>query len=51
MWGFTDRYQWVPSTFPGQRSAALYDENYNPKPADHALRRDLALAPLRASRG
>jgi endo-1,4-beta-xylanase len=51
VWGFTDRYQWVPSTFPGQGSAALYDENYNPKPAYDALRRDLALAPPRVSRG
>jgi endo-1,4-beta-xylanase len=51
VWGFTDKYQWVPSTFPGQGSAALYDENYVPKPAYDALRRDLALAPSAASRG
>jgi endo-1,4-beta-xylanase len=51
VWGFTDRYQWVPQTFPGQGSAALYDENYTPKPAYDALRRDLALAPSVASRG
>jgi endo-1,4-beta-xylanase len=51
VWGFTDRYQWVPSTFPGQGSAALYDENYVPKPAYDAMRRILALAPREAHRG
>jgi endo-1,4-beta-xylanase len=50
VWGFTDKYQWVPGTFPGQGSAALYDEHYVPKPAYDALRRDLALAPSAVSR-
>jgi endo-1,4-beta-xylanase len=45
VWGFTDKYQWVPGTFPGQGSAALYDENFQPKPAYDAVRLDLALAP------
>jgi endo-1,4-beta-xylanase len=35
----------VPGTFPGQGSAALYDENFQPKPAYDAVRLDLALAP------
>jgi endo-1,4-beta-xylanase len=51
VWGFTDRYQWVPSVFPGQGAAAIYDENYNPKPAYDGLRRDLALAPGAPRRG
>jgi endo-1,4-beta-xylanase len=45
VWGFTDKYQWVPGTFPGEGSAALYDENFVPKPAYDQVRLDLALAP------
>ncbi len=37
MWGFTDKYSWVPNTFPGQGAALIFDENYNPKPAYYAL--------------
>ncbi|KDQ50862.1 glycoside hydrolase family 10 protein [Jaapia argillacea MUCL 33604] len=32
-WGITDMYSWIPSTFPGQGYALLYDDNYNTKPA------------------
>ena len=51
VWGFTDRYQWVPGVFPGQGEAAIFDANYRPKPAYDALRRDLALAPHSGRRG
>jgi endo-1,4-beta-xylanase len=51
VWGFTDKYQWVPGVFDGQGAAALYDENYTARPAYDALRRDLALAPTLRSRG
>jgi endo-1,4-beta-xylanase len=51
VWGFTDRYQWVPGAFPGEGEAAIFDVNYNPKPAYNSLRRDLALAPSRRHRG
>ena len=34
----------VPSTFQGE--AAIFDVNYNPKPAYNAMRRDLALPPI-----
>ena len=44
VWGFTDRYSWVPSTFPGEGAANIYTEDYQPKPAYDALRRDFALA-------
>ena len=37
MWGFTDKYSWIPSSFPGQGAALIYDENYQPKPAYTAL--------------
>ena len=49
MWGFTDKYSWIPSTFPGQGAALIYDENYQPKPAYTALfdvlKTPLAVAP------
>ena len=44
VWGFTDKYSWVPTTFPGEGQANIYDENYQAKSAYDALRRDLALA-------
>ena len=50
VWGFTDKYQWVPQTFPGEGSAALWDADYVAKPAYDALRRDLALAHGRRGR-
>ncbi|WP_405527309.1 endo-1,4-beta-xylanase [Streptomyces canus] len=37
VWGFTDSDSWVPSTFPGEGAATLYDENYAPKPAYYAI--------------
>lgn len=41
-WGFTDKYSWIP-WFTGKPDAALiYDENYRPKPAYHALAERLA---------
>jgi endo-1,4-beta-xylanase len=33
VWGFTDKYSWVPYSFPGKGAADIYDENYAPKPA------------------
>ncbi|MDQ3573803.1 MAG: endo-1,4-beta-xylanase [Actinomycetota bacterium] len=41
-WGFTDKYSWIPETFPGYGAALPFDENYNPKPAYHAIQRALA---------
>jgi endo-1,4-beta-xylanase len=32
-WGITDKYSWVPSTFPGQGAALLFDANYARKAA------------------
>jgi len=37
IWGFTDKYSWVPGTFPGQGEALIYDANYNPKAAYTAV--------------
>lgn len=38
VWDYTDKYSWVPSTFPGEGVANLYDENLQPKPAYSAVR-------------
>jgi endo-1,4-beta-xylanase len=41
MWGFTDRYSWIPS-FTGHPDAPLiFDESYHPKPAYSALMAEL----------
>lgn len=37
LWGFTDRYSWIPSFFPGAGAALIFDAGYDPKPAYHAL--------------
>ena len=44
VWGFTDKYSWVPGVFAGEGAADLYDENYNTKPAYDAVQQTLALA-------
>ena len=44
VWGFTDRYSWVPGVFSGQGAADILDENLQAKPAYRALLADLALA-------
>ncbi|NJP47367.1 endo-1,4-beta-xylanase [Actinacidiphila epipremni] len=44
VWGFTDKYSWVPSTFKGEGQANIFDENYQPKTAYTALSQDLRLA-------
>jgi endo-1,4-beta-xylanase len=42
MWGFTDKYSWVPGWFPGEGQALIFDESYNPKPAYYGLYSRLA---------
>lgn len=37
IWGFTDRYSWIPGTFQGTGEALLYTNSYQPKPAYNAL--------------
>jgi len=37
VWGVTDLYSWVPSTFPGQGAALLFDDYYVAKPAYYAV--------------
>ena len=41
-WGYTDKYSWIPSTFPGEGAALLVDENFQRKPAYTAVHDALA---------
>ena len=41
-WGFTDRYSWVPSHFPGVGDALPFDARLRPKPAYDAMCAQLA---------
>ncbi len=44
-WGFTDKYSWVPDTFPNRGAALLFDSNYNPKPSYYAVQTALSNSP------
>lgn len=44
VWEFTDKYSWIPGTFPGTGSACLFDENMRPKPAYTSVTSMLAAA-------
>jgi endo-1,4-beta-xylanase len=41
-WGYTDKYSWIPSVFPGEGAALLVDENFQVKPAYTAVHDALA---------
>jgi endo-1,4-beta-xylanase len=41
IWGFTDKYSWVPVFFEGEGAATVMREDFSRKPAYHALRRAL----------
>lgn len=36
-WGFTDKYSWIPSAYPGSGAALIFDEQYQPKLAYRAM--------------
>ncbi|TYP88480.1 endo-1,4-beta-xylanase [Blastococcus xanthinilyticus] len=44
IWGFNDKYSWVPSFSPGQGAATVMFEDYERKPAYWALHETLAEA-------
>jgi endo-1,4-beta-xylanase len=44
VWGYTDKYSWVPGTFPGTGAALLWDANFNKKPAYTSVSSVLAAA-------
>ncbi|KAK0636432.1 glycoside hydrolase family 10 protein [Bombardia bombarda] len=39
VWQFTDKYSWIPSTFPGKGDACLFTANFTKKPAYTAVAR------------
>ncbi|MEU9451275.1 endo-1,4-beta-xylanase [Streptomyces sp. NPDC048277] len=41
VWGITDKYSWVPSTFTGYGAALPFDERYTAKPAYTGLSKGL----------
>lgn len=41
VWGVTDKYSWVPNTFPGEGAPLLFDDNYAKKRAYTATLRAL----------
>jgi len=45
-WGFTDKYSWIASSYPGYGAALPFDANYQPKPAFTALMNALQTVPL-----
>ncbi len=44
VWGFTDKYSWVPYSFPSEGAATLLDADFQPKPAYRAFAEALAAA-------
>jgi endo-1,4-beta-xylanase len=44
IWGFTDKYSWIPATFPGQGEACLFSSDLTPKPAYTSVSSLLAAA-------
>jgi endo-1,4-beta-xylanase len=44
LWEFTDKYSWIPSTFPGTGDACLWDEDLQKKPAYTSVSSLLAAA-------
>jgi endo-1,4-beta-xylanase len=47
VWGFTDRYSWVPYAYPGWGDACLFGATYEPKPAYQQIRQLLVDSPRR----
>ena len=40
-WGFTDKYSWIPGTYPGFGAALPLDSSYQPKPAYSSIQNAL----------
>lgn len=45
VWDFVDKYSWVPSSFPGQGGATIYNDTFQRKPAFYAIGEALTGAP------
>jgi endo-1,4-beta-xylanase len=50
-WGFTDKFSWIPGSYPGFGAALPFDANYRPKPAVGPLIGALQTAPPVLSAG
>jgi len=37
LWGFTDKYSWIPFFYPTEGGATIMTDNFSPKPAYRAL--------------
>src|SRR5262249_14785459 len=44
-WGLTDKYSWIPGSFPGTGSGLEFDANYQPKPAYNSMQSALSDSP------
>ncbi|WP_285730017.1 endo-1,4-beta-xylanase [Nocardiopsis sp. ATB16-24] len=44
IWGFTDKYSWVPVFFEGEGAATVMDERFRPKPAFFTMKHTLLKA-------
>jgi endo-1,4-beta-xylanase len=42
LWGFTDKYSWIPQFYAGWGEGTIFDDTYRRKPAYDALNRTLA---------
>ncbi|KAK3936655.1 glycoside hydrolase superfamily [Diplogelasinospora grovesii] len=51
VWEFTDKYSWIPSTFPGEGDACLFSANMTRKPAYSSVSSFLASAAATAKPG
>ncbi|CAE6468061.1 unnamed protein product [Rhizoctonia solani] len=49
VWDTSDDYSWVPSDFPGQGNALLFDSNKQPKPAYYSVADALAAAAVQGT--
>ncbi|KAG8763321.1 hypothetical protein FRC11_004753, partial [Ceratobasidium sp. 423] len=49
VWDTSDDHSWIPSVFPGQGDALLFDKNKKPKPAYYAVADALAGATVRGT--
>ena len=44
LWGISDKYSWIPDTFPGTGDALIFDAEFQPKPAFASVSSVLAAA-------
>ncbi len=47
VWGFSDKYSWIPYAYTGSGNACMFDAAFHPKPAYRQLRQILSTAQKR----